>query len=136
MNSTITKSVAALAVASMAFLAFAQAGRARPPVAPTGRAACPHAAGSAAVPRPTQSAFFCKYCGFKASSIASLTASACIRHPNGPHKGKHALYEGSAKDAYFCKYCGHKSSTISSLTAAACIRHPNGPHKGKHAPAL
>lgn len=34
-------------------------------------------------------AFFCKYCGFKASSISSLTASACIRHPNGPHKGKH-----------------------------------------------
>ena len=34
-------------------------------------------------------AFYCKYCGHKASSVASLTVSACIRHPNGPHKGKH-----------------------------------------------
>lgn len=110
MNSTIAKTVAALAVASMAFLALAQAKKPQ--------------------------AFFCKYCGFKATSISSLTASACIRHPNGPHKGKHALYEGSAKDAYFCKYCGFKASSISSLTASACIRHPNGPHKGKHEPAL
>ena len=81
-------------------------------------------------------AFYCKYCGHKASSVASLTASACIRHPNGPHKGRHALYEGSEKESYTCKYCGHKASSISSLTASACIRHPNGPHKGKHAPAL
>ena len=81
-------------------------------------------------------AFYCKYCGHKATSVASLTASACIRHPDGPHKGRHALYEGSEKEAYTCKYCGHKASTISSLTASACIRHPNGPHKGKHAPAL
>ena len=81
-------------------------------------------------------AFYCKYCGHKASSVASLTASACIRHPNGPHKGRHALYEGSEKESYTCKYCGHKASSISSLTSSACIRHPNGPHKGKHAPAL
>ena len=81
-------------------------------------------------------AFYCKYCGHKATSVASLTASACIRHPDGPHKGRHALYEGSEKESYTCKYCGHKASTISSLTASACIRHPNGPHKGKHAPAL
>ena len=81
-------------------------------------------------------AFYCKYCGHKATSVASLTASACIRHPNGPHKGRHALYEGSEKESYTCKYCGHKASSISSLTSSACIRHPNGPHKGKHAPAL
>ena len=81
-------------------------------------------------------AFYCKYCGHKATSVASLTASACIRHPDGPHKGRHVLYEGSAKESYTCKYCGHKASTIASLTASACIRHPNGPHKGKHAPAL
>ena len=81
-------------------------------------------------------AFYCKYCGHKATSVASLTASACIRHPDGPHKGRHVLYEGSEKETYTCKYCGHKASTIASLTASACIRHPNGPHKGKHAPAL
>ena len=81
-------------------------------------------------------AFYCKYCGHKASSVAGLTASACIRHPDGPHKGRHALYEGSEKEVYTCKYCGHKVSSIASLTSSACIRHPNGPHKGKHAPAL
>lgn len=81
-------------------------------------------------------AFYCKYCGHKATSVASLTASACIRHPNGPHKGRHALYEGSEKESYTCKYCGHKASSIATLTSSACMRHPNGPHKGKHAPAL
>ena len=110
MNSTITKTVAALAVASIAFLALAQAKKPQ--------------------------AFFCKYCGHKASSIASLTSVACIRHPNGPHKGRHALYEGSAKEKYTCKHCGMQFTSIASLTAAKCIRHPNGPHKGNHEPAL
>jgi len=81
-------------------------------------------------------AFYCKYCGHKATSVASLTASACIRHPDGPHKGRHVLYEGSEKESYTCKYCGRQASSIASLTSSACIRHPNGPHKGKHAPAL
>ena len=110
MKLIVTKTVTALAVVGMTLIAFAQAKK--------------------------PSAFYCKYCGHKASSVASLTASACIRHPNGPHKGRHALYEGSEKDSYTCKYCGHKASSIATLTASACIRHPNGPHKGKHAPAL
>ena len=105
-----SKSVVAALIAGLALFAFAQAKK--------------------------PSAFYCKYCGHKATSVASLTTSACIRHPDGPHKGRHALYEGSEKEAYTCKYCGHKASTISSLTASACIRHPNGPHKGKHEPAL
>ena len=62
--SVITKTVAALAVVGMTLFALAQA-------------------------KKTPS-FYCKYCGHKASSISSLTSSACIRHPNGPHKGKHA----------------------------------------------
>ena len=82
------------------------------------------------------SAFYCKYCGHKASSVASLTASMCIRYPDGPHKGRHALYEGSEKEKYTCKYCGKQFSSIASLTASKCIRHPAGPHKGNHVPAL
>ncbi len=31
-------------------------------------------------------AFYCKYCGQKASSIAALTAAACIRHPTARTK--------------------------------------------------
>ena len=80
--------------------------------------------------------FFCKHCGHKASSISSLTASSCIRHPLGANKGKHVLYEGSEKAHYNCKFCGNKASNISSLTAASCIRHPNGTNKGKHEPAM
>lgn len=80
--------------------------------------------------------FYCKYCGTKASTISSLTANSCSRHPSGPSKGKHTLYEGSEKSQYSCKYCGTKASTISSLTANSCSRHPNGPSKGKHEPAM
>ena len=110
MNSTIVKTVAALVVVGMALFALAQAKK--PP------------------------AFYCKYCGHKASSVASLTASMCIRHPDGPHKGRHALYEGSEKEKFTCKYCGKQFSSIASLTASKCIRHPEGPHKGNHVPAL
>lgn len=80
--------------------------------------------------------FYCEYCGTKSSSVSSLTANSCLRHPNGPGKGKHKLYEGPEKAQYVCKYCGTKSSNIASLTANSCLRHPNGAGKGKHAPSL
>ena len=80
--------------------------------------------------------FYCEYCGSKYSSVASLTASSCGRHPDGSYKGKHKLYEGSEKSQYTCKYCGQNYPNIASLTASSCARHPNGNYKGKHAPAL
>ena len=80
--------------------------------------------------------FYCEYCGQKYSSVSSLTASSCSRHPNGHCKCKLKLYEGSEKSQYVCKYCGQKYSSLSSLTASSCNRHPNGRCKGKHAPAL
>jgi len=80
--------------------------------------------------------YYCEYCGQKFSSVSSLTASSCIRHPLGPNKGKHKLYEGSEKSKYTCKYCGQSFGSISSMTASSCIRHANGPNKGKHSPAL
>ena len=78
----------------------------------------------------------CKFCGQKYSSVATLTAATCQRHPSGPLKGKHAPYQGEESDRYTCEFCGQKYSSISSLTAATCQRHPNGPLKGKHAPML
>ena len=72
--------------------------------------------------------FYCEYCGAKYSSVSSLTAGTCNRHPEG--RGKHKLYEGSEKSQYICKYCGSKYSSLSSLTAGTCNRHPNG--RGKH----
>lgn len=80
--------------------------------------------------------FYCEYCGTKYSSVSSLTSGSCSKHPHGPNKGKHKLYEGSEKAQYVCKYCGTKYSSISSLTSGSCSKHPNGPNKGKHAPAL
>lgn len=80
--------------------------------------------------------YYCEYCGAKSASITNLTAANCQRHPNGNHKGKHKLYEGSEKTQYNCKFCGVKSTTIQNLTASKCQRHPNGSHKGNHAPAL
>lgn len=84
----------------------------------------------------SQKFFYCKYCGKKAASVQSLTSSSCLRHPNGPSKGRHALYEGAEKTSYLCKYCGKKSADIQSLTASKCLRHPNGAAKGNHEPAL
>ena len=80
--------------------------------------------------------FYCEYCGLKYTSVSALTIGSCSRHPNGPCKGKHKLYEGSEKSQYICKYCGMKYKSLSDLTSAACTRHPNGSCKGKHAPAL
>ncbi|WP_300369617.1 hypothetical protein [Brachyspira sp.] len=80
--------------------------------------------------------FYCEYCGNKYSTIATLTNGTCIKHPDGPNKGKHKLYEGGEKSDYFCKYCGNRYHTIASLTNGHCIKHPNGPNKGYHSPAL
>lgn len=78
----------------------------------------------------------CKYCGHKAGSVGSLTGSACQRHPDGPGKGQHALYEGGEKSVYTCKWCGKRASDIASLTSSKCQRHPKGPGEGRHEPAL
>ena len=80
--------------------------------------------------------FYCEYCGIPFSSVRSLTSSHCLRHPLGPNKGYHKLYEGSEKSQYTCKYCGLKYSSIRAMTACRCLRHPNGANKGYHAPAL
>ena len=80
--------------------------------------------------------FYCKYCGNSYSTLTALTACSCPRHPDGPGRGKHALYEGDEKDRYVCKYCGNSYSTLTALTACSCPRHPDGPGKGKHSPAL
>lgn len=80
--------------------------------------------------------FYCEYCGQKFSSVSSLAAASCPRHPNGSNKGKHKLYEGAEKSKYTCKYCGQSFPSISAMTASPCPRHPNGGNKGKHAPAL
>ena len=80
--------------------------------------------------------FYCKNCGRKYSDARNLTASTCSRHPNGPNKGKHQLYEGCEKKTYTCKYCGRTYSNLMTLTASTCSRHPDGPNKGKHSPAL
>ncbi len=80
--------------------------------------------------------FYCEYCGYKAGSVQSLTCMSCIRHPAGPNKGKHKLYEGSEKALYTCKYCGYHVGSIQALTRMSCLRHPNGANKGNHSPAL
>jgi redox-regulated HSP33 family molecular chaperone len=73
--------------------------------------------------------FYCKWCGTSYPSVSSLTASSCLRNPEGK---KHELYEGSEKSQYTCKYCGTKYPSLSSLTASSCSKSP---HK-KHHPAM
>lgn len=81
-------------------------------------------------------AYQCEYCGHAASTIQSLTGSTCQRHPAGPGRGKHKLYEGPVASRYACKYCGQSYSSLQSLTGSTCQRHPDGPGRGRHAPAL
>lgn len=78
----------------------------------------------------------CKYCGMNFPNMTPLAGGTCGRHPDGPHKGRHALYEGTDKSQYTCKYCGMKFSNLNVLCAQPCGRHPQGPHKGRHSPAL
>ena len=80
--------------------------------------------------------FYCEYCGLKFDSVWVLTAANCVRHPLGPHRGRHKLYEGREKSHYTCKYCGKLYSSINSMTASNCLRHPDGVHKGRCAPSL
>jgi DNA-directed RNA polymerase subunit RPC12/RpoP len=80
--------------------------------------------------------YYCKYCGAKNSSIASLTASHCPRHPSGANNGLHALFEGGEKAKYVCKHCGTSNSSLASLTGSHCPRHPLGANKGLHEPAM
>lgn len=80
--------------------------------------------------------FYCKNCGYKASSVSNLTSHTCSRHPLGPNKVKCELYEGSVKSKYTCKYCGYSASSISSLTSHTCSKHPSGANKGKCSPAM
>lgn len=78
--------------------------------------------------------YYCKYCGQSFSSINSLTAYQCNRHPDG--RGMHhELYEGEEKSQYTCKYCGLKFNSLTSLTAYQCNRHPDG-RGNHHEPAL
>jgi hypothetical protein len=75
--------------------------------------------------------FFCKCCGSKSYSVASLTSSSCSKNPEG---SKHALYEGSEKPKYTCKYCGTTSYSIASLTGSSCSKNPSS--KKYHSPAM
>lgn len=79
---------------------------------------------------------YCEYCGKKFASVRQLTSATCVRHPDGPNKGRHKLYEGTEKSEYTCKYCGKKFPSIQVMTGGQCVHHPKGENKGHHSPAL
>jgi len=80
--------------------------------------------------------FYCKHCGFQSPNASNVTASYCPKHPFGPNKGKHALYEGSEKAEYTCVNCRSTAPSIAGLTANRCSKHPKGENKGRHEPEL
>ena len=80
--------------------------------------------------------YYCEYCGHKFPDVRLLVSATCVKHPDGSHKGKHKLYEGSEKSEYTCKYCGRKFNSIMLMTSATCSCYPKGSNKGGHAPAL
>ena len=80
--------------------------------------------------------YYCEYCGHKFPDVRSLTSASCPRHPDGPNKGRHKLYEGSEKTKYTCKFCGKQFPSIMVMVGGQCVNHPKGTNKGPHAPAL
>ena len=80
--------------------------------------------------------YYCEYCGHKFPDVRTLTSASCPRHPDGPNKGRHKLYEGSEKTKYTCKYCGKQFPSIMVMVSGQCVNHPKGSNKGPHAPAL
>ena len=85
---------------------------------------------------PPHKYYYCEYCGHKFPTVQLLTSGTCPRHPNGPNKGNHKLYEGTEKKEYTCKYCGHHFSSIMQMVGATCPKSPKGSNRGMHVPAL
>ncbi len=81
------------------------------------------------------STFFCKYCGYKGSSISSMTGMKCSKSPTSthiPYEGSLTYIEGGcgpmrgifrSTSEFICKYCGRKAKTISSLTGNRCSKN-------------
>lgn len=86
----------------------------------------------AALSLVAQDGVFCRYCGGGASTVRSLVGMSCPRHPDGPGRGKHALYEGVVGERYLCVNCGLGQSSLRGLLSTSCPRHPEGAGKGKH----
>lgn len=80
--------------------------------------------------------YYCEYCGHRFVDVRQLVSATCSRHPDGPNRGRHKLYEGTEKSKYTCKYCGHTFSSIMQMVGGTCAYHLNGSNKGGHAPAL
>lgn len=79
--------------------------------------------------------FFCKYCGYKASSVSSLTNGRCSKSPTSkhvPYNGDLNVYidkctKKTIKKEFVCQYCGCKANSISSLTGSRCSQnHDDG----------
>ena len=68
--------------------------------------------------------FYCKWCGYKASSVQSLVSYSCSRSPTR----KHELYEGPEQSVYYCECCGYRSPTIQTLTSYSCSNSPTKKH--------
>jgi DNA-directed RNA polymerase subunit RPC12/RpoP len=83
-----------------------------------------------------QKNYYCEYCGHKFPNPRLLASGTCSRHPDGPNRGYHKLYEGTEKKKYTCKYCGRQFDSILQMVGGTCSHHPKGSNKGGHAPAL
>jgi len=79
----------------------------------------------------TYTQYHYEYCGIMHAQISNLVATPCFRHPDGPNKGKHKLYEGTEKAHCNCIYCGTSTSSIANLTSIPCFRHPKDSKKRK-----
>lgn len=80
--------------------------------------------------------YYCEWCGHRFPSVRHLSTGSCVRHPDGPNRGYHKLYEGSEKSEYTCKYCGKCFPSIMVMAGSSCANHPDGEGHGRHVPTL
>ena len=69
--------------------------------------------------------YYCKWCGKYFSSIQNMSASKCVKNPEGDY---HELYEGSEKSKYQCKRCGKTFPSLSTMAASQCLKNPHHKH--------
>ena len=69
--------------------------------------------------------YYCKYCGYSAGDIFTLTHGTCNNNPYGKNQN-HSLYQGDPNGPFYCEYCGYSNRDLFQFTHRDCGLNPYG----------
>lgn len=69
--------------------------------------------------------YYCKYCGYSAGDIFTLTHRTCNNNPYGKNQN-HSLYQGDPNGPFYCEYCGYSNRDLFQFTHRDCGLNPYG----------